>query len=574
MSLLVRSRNVLGQSICVLALLSISVFAAEQHKSESREPAQHASRPSGHGNEGHAPQGHAAPSHSAGPSHSSGQSHTSAASHESRPSSGGHNAGAGAGNTTRNSGNVSRPGNAGNRGNNAGGNRGNTPGNRAGTAGNANRGNAGRGGNFGGNRGGNNNAGNRGMSAHTAPGRNVSLRGGGSASVRPNGQIRSINRNGMQIHNNIHGGRTVVSEHNGVRVVNNFHGGYVQRSYLARGGHSYYSRTYFDHGSYRVGIYRGYYYHGYHYYGYYPGAWYHPGFYGWGWHPWGVGVSWGIGVGGWGWGGSPWWGYYGGWFNPYPVYASPAFWLTDYLLAADLQAAYAARADANAAAAGAYDQGSANYGDSGGGQANYSGSNQVTLSPEVKEAIAEEVKAQLQAQEQQAATQGGVEGSQGSAPTNMGDEVPPALDPARRTFVVDTPITVVSNGQECELTGGDVITRLTDTPDNNQQVNASVSASKKGECAAGAQVAVTVDELQEMHNHFEEQLNSGLKTLAEKQGTNGMPKAPDASTVASDLPTPTPDQNASKELSDQQAQADQAEAQAKQEVAQGGGGQE
>jgi transposase-like protein len=239
--------------------------------------------------------------------------------------------------------------------------------------------------------------------------------------------------------------------------------------------------------------------------------------------------------------------------------------LTDYLLAADLQSAYAARADANAEAAGAYDQGSASY--DNGGQA----SNQVTLSPEVKEAIAEEVKAQLEAQQQAAATQGGAAGDQGAAPAPTGDEVPPALDPARRTFVVDTPITVVSNGQECELTGGDVITRLTDTPDNNQQVNASVSASKKGECGAGQQVAVTVDQLEEMHNHFEEQLNNGLKTLAEKQGTGGLPKAPDTGTVASDIPTPTPDQEASKELSDQQKQADQTEAQAKQELASGGG---
>jgi len=75
-----------------------------------------------------------------------------------------------------------------------------------------------------------------------------------------------------------------------------------------------------------------------------------------------------------------------------------------------------------------------------------------------------------------------------------------------------------------------------------------------------------------MHNHFEEQLNNGLKTLAEKQGTNGMPKAPDASTVASDIPAPQPDDNAAKELSDQQAQADQAEAQAKQDAAAAGGG--
>jgi hypothetical protein len=376
----------------------------------------------------------------------------------------------------------------------------------------------------------------------------------------------------MRINNNIHGGRTVVTERNNVRIVNRGGGGYVQHPYMNRGGHAYYSRTFYSHGVYHTGIYRGYYFHGAHYYGYYPGVWFHPGFYGWAWHPWGAPLAWGIGVGGWGWGGSPWWGFYGGWWNPYPVYAGPAFWLTDYLIASELQASYASQyaTAADAAPAPAYppNQGGASYSDNGANA-------QVTLSPEVKEAIAEEVKAQLASQEQQAPTQGGA-ADQGAAPNNTDDnQVPPALDPARRTFVVDNSITVVSNGQDCELTGGDVITRLTDTPDGDGNVNASVSASKKGECAAGQQIAVSVDDLMEMHNHFEEQLNNGLKALADKQGTNGMPKAPDASTVSSDIPAPDPDKDASKELSDQQAQADQAEQQAKQDAAsQGGGGQE
>jgi hypothetical protein len=336
---------------------------------------------------------------------------------------------------------------------------------------------------------------------------------------------------------------------------------------MNRGGHAYYSRTYYSHGVYRVGIYRGYNWGGHAYYGWRPGFWYHPGFYGWAYRPWGPSIYFGVGLGGWGWAGSPWWGFYGGWWNPYPVYASPAFWLTDYVIAAELQDAYAARAEANADASGAYDQGAANYGDNSGGQQAASG--QVTLSPEVKQAIAEEVKAQLAEQQQQSDSQGGGQ----AAPASANGDLPPALDPARRTFIVDNPITVVSNGQECELTGGDVITRLTDTPDADNKVNASISASKKNECASGSTVAVSVDDLQEMHNHFEEQLNNGLKSLADKQGTGGLPKAPDATTVASDVPAPQPDQDAAKALADQQAQADQVEAQAKQEAASGGGGQ-
>ncbi len=418
-------------------------------------------------------------------------------------------------------------------------------------------------------------AGNRGATGSRIAGeRTVSLKGGGSASFRANGRISSINRNGMQIHNNISGGRTIVSERNGTRIVGTGRGnGYVQRAYITRGGRSYYSRTYYEHGVYRTAIYRSYYYHGYQYYGYHPGFWFHPGFYGWAYRPWGVGISWGIGFGGWGWAGAPWYGFYGGYFAPYPVYASPAFWLTDYLIAADLQAAYAARAEANAevnaeANAAANDASAAAYGEDNRGPAPNSGT--VTLSPEVKEAIAEEVKAQLAEQQQEAASAGSNAQASGPAPAGAagaGNEVPPALDPARRTFIVDNTVTAVSDGQECQLTGGDVITRLTDTPDADNKVTVSISASKKTDCAAGKSVSVSVNDLQEMHNHFEQQLGDGMKELAAKQGTADMPKAPDTGMTVSDIPPPAPDTNAAKDLTDQQAAADQTETQVKQEAA-------
>jgi hypothetical protein len=145
------------------------------------------------------------------------------------------------------------------------------------------------------------------------------------------------------------------------------------------------------------------------------------------------------------------------------------------------------------------------------------------------------------------------------------------LDPAQRTFVVDTDVTVVANGQECALTSGDVITRLTDTPDADDTVNASVSATKKGDCASGQSVAVKVDDLQEMYNHFQENITNGMGEMAKKQGTGGMPAAPDTGTQAGAVPPPPPDNNAAKELQDQQAAADQAEAQAKKDAASGGG---
>jgi hypothetical protein len=359
----------------------------------------------------------------------------------------------------------------------------------------------------------------------------------------------------MHIEHGMHGGRTVVSEHNGARIVTTGkHGGYVQRPYAVRNGHTYVSRTYVVNGRSYAHVYRSYYYGGRPYYGYYPAYYYHPGFYGWAYNPWPAPIAWG-----WGWGGAPWYGYYGGYFTPYSVYPTASFWLTDYLLSASLQAAYAAQAEANAAPAGGGDAAPAQ--DNGGDQsAPASNSNAVVLTPEVKQAIAEEVKAQLAA-EQAASGQTPAAGSAPAATTPATGEVPAALDPAHTTFVVASDLAVMADSQECGLTAGDVITRINNTPDADQKVNVIVTSSKKTDCASGKTVAVAVDDLQEMHNHFQEQVDEGLKTLASKQGTGGLPKAPDTSTVGGEVPAPPPDTTASNALQDQQNAADQTEAQ-------------
>jgi hypothetical protein len=474
---------------------------------------------------------------------------------------------------THSSTNGSRPGTAGTR---------TTPGTaRAGTAGRTGTGTAGRTGNAGGagrtgtpaaaNRTGGSRPGGNGSLARTgsrpAPGRQVSLKGGGTASIRPNGQIRSINRNGMHIEHGLNGSRRIESTHNGAHIVTTGRGsGYVQRAYVTRGGRSYVSRTtIINHRAY-TGVYRSYSFHGHAYYGYHPAFYYGHAYYGWAYNPWAAPVYYG-----WGWGGAPWYGFYGAYFAPYPVYPSAAFWLTDYLIAANLQAAYAAQAAASAAANGAAANGAAANGaaadqtqDSANNSAPADNSGSVTLSPEVKAAIAEEVKAQLAAEQAaaaQPASSGGQPAATQASAAPASDEVPPALDPARRTFVVASDLAVVGDGQECQLTSGDVITRITDTPDDDNKVTVSVSAGKKADCAAGKQVAVSVDDLQEMQNHFQEQLDSGMKDLASKQGTGGLPKAPDTTTVASDVPPPPPDTSAEKTLQDQQAAADQTEAQ-------------
>ncbi|HEY3974404.1 MAG TPA: hypothetical protein VGM18_15485 [Candidatus Sulfotelmatobacter sp.] len=419
------------------------------------------------------------------------------------------------------------------------------------------------------------------------PGRQVSLKGGGTASIRPNGQIRSINRNGMRIDHGLNGSRHIESTHNGARIVTTGRGrGYVQRPYVTRGGRTYVSRTVVvNHVAY-ARVYRSYSYHGYCcYYGYHPAYYYGPAYYGWAYHPWATPVYYG-----WGWGGAPWYGYYGGYFAPYPTYPSAAFWLTDYLLAANLQAAYQAQAASNAAAGNAPENAGSNDAapSQGSGDTQAASSGSVTLTPEVKAAIAEEVKAQLAAEQAEAKPADSGGGQQTTQPSSTQpsstqssstqssstqsssspatEEVPAALDPARRTFVVASDLAVTGDGQECQLSAGDVITRITDTPDDDRKVTVSVAASKKTDCAAGKQVAVAVDDLQEMHNHFQEQLDNGMKDLSSKQGTGGLPKAPDATPVASDVPPPPPDASAEKALQDQQASADQVEAQVAKEA--------
>jgi hypothetical protein len=79
-------------------------------------------------------------------------------------------------------------------------------------------------------------------------------------------------------------------------------------------------------------------------YFYAPAAFYPGAFYGWAINPWAVPIAYQ-----WDWLNDPWYAYYGPYFRPYPVYARPSLWLTDYVLSAVLQNAFAEREAAAAA---------------------------------------------------------------------------------------------------------------------------------------------------------------------------------------------------------------------------------
>ncbi len=399
----------------------------------------------------------------------------------------------------------------------------------------------------------------------------VVLKSGGSATYRSNGQVRVVKTNGMTINRGMYGNTRIVSTQNGRTVVSYGRGvGYSQRSYYSHGGHVYVQRTYYRGGHYYAYGYRTYHWGGRPYYGYAPPYYWHPAYYRWAYNPWPAPVYYR-----WGWGPAPWYGYYGPYFAPYPVYPTAAFWLTDYMIAANLQAAYAAQQVAQNGGGGLQPIGTESADGNGSpwtfsplvkvsldvalgaymldAQGAAATGNATQLTPEVKQAIADQLKSEIAAEQAAAGS--------GKKDTPSTDQIPAAVDPKIRIFVVSSDLDLTTSaGAECGLTPGDVIYRTTDKPDADNMVTATVRSSKKDECAIGATVGVDAGDLQEMHNQLRIQLDAGLKELAEKQGKDGIPTAPDTKTQAGEIPPPKPDESVSSDLQQQQKAAAQVEA--------------
>jgi hypothetical protein len=226
------------------------------------------------------------------------------------------------------------------------------------------------------------------------------------------------------------------------------------------------------------------------------------------------------------------------------VYAGPAFWLTDYMLAMELQDAYNQQVQANAAAA-ASAQVTAGYPATAGAA--------PALTPEVKQAIADEVHRQLDQERAE---------SQAAAPAAAA----PAFlaDNSTHVFVVANGLDVPFGAASCSLTGGDVLQMTAPPPANSATANLAVLASKGQDCARGSIVTVAVTDLQEMQNHMRETLDQGLADLQSRQGQGGLPAAPPAAVRPPvDAPyakaAPPPDPNIAAEVSQEADTAAQAE---------------
>ena len=338
-------------------------------------------------------------------------------------------------------------------------------------------------------------------------GSNEHINNNGSAfRTRSDGRVSDLHdaRRGMDVHNGLNGDRRVsVVRPDGSRLVaERGRPGLVQRPYSFH-GQDFGRRTYYFHGREHTNFYRGYGFHGISLNVYAPGFYYGPGFYGWAYNPWRTPILFG-----WGWGGSPWYGYYGGYFAPYSEYPSASYWLTDYLISQDLQESYAAQQAAGEV--------------NGAPQASADGAPQLT--PEIKQEIADEVRQELaleNSEAQQTAQQQDVNpGSSGIARL--------LSDGRQHVFVAGIALDLVdSNGQECAISEGDVLQLKTAPPADATAADLVVLASKGGrECAKYSSVSVQLTDLQEMQNQMRATIDQGLQDLQAKQGKDGLPPAP------------------------------------------------
>jgi len=327
--------------------------------------------------------------------------------------------------------------------------------------------------------------------------------------------------------------------------------GHVQSIYKFH-DQQYVQRTYVRNGAVVNRTYRPYYFGNRTFHGYVPNHHYHAAYYGWArarWlHPYPYH---------WGWEGRPWYGYYGGYFVPYETYAGPAFWLTDFILAATLETIYLGQSWPEA-------------GPTSGGSAPVPATDGPGLTHEVKQLIAADVTRVMAENEEEAAA------------TSPGGEVssePPLFSgKGPHVFLVSSGLDAKDN-KECALSEGAVLQLVTTPTLESEWVEVKVLANRGATCPKGSIISVKTEDLLELQNQMRATIDDGLDKLqsepeAEKpkqkvKTKNSKPKGPEtippvpAAAKGSEVPAYMQDQqpnpNAVKELSDAVLEANLAE---------------
>ena len=392
----------------------------------------------------------------------------------------------------------------------------------------------------------------------SAAGKPVAFKGnnGHEAKFSSNGRVKEVHAGNMTVTHGPGNMRrsAVENRETHTRMVAEGHGrGYIEHRY-EYGGHAYYARGYYYHGGYYRSYYHPYYYGGVQVYGYMPAYYYPTAYYGWAYNPWPAPAPYA-----WGWGAAPWYGYYGAYFRPYPVYAAPSYWLADYMIAATLQAAYTASAESARLRTpqgnggpqlvlAAYHPGSGGFGAAPEGAA-------PELTPEIKKMITDEIEANLAARKAQPA--GADSSSLGNLGTLLADGKP-------HVFVAGSALTATAAGQDCSITEGDVLSLPSAPAKDSENANLSVLASKSTDCAKGSTVAVPITDLQEMYNHLLSSVDKGLGEMKDNAGKGGIPAPPaDATAGSKEAPyaaaAPPAEKDGAEQLDKQAADASKTE---------------
>ena len=316
--------------------------------------------------------------------------------------------------------------------------------------------------------------------------------------------------------------------------------GVVSRTFVG-GGHVLYTRVYQQHVWHQYG--RAFAYESFVpavrypavYYSWALAAWPHPVAYAW---------SWPI---------QPWYPMYGALFTPYPVYVSPDLWMTDYIIARSMQAAYQAQTGPPAPqpappwppVQSPADPGAAPAPDSGaaapapdpsvppsaapGESAPMAPSGTVppapasvppTVTPEVKAQLNAQIKVQLREQQAAAATPA-------AATIQSG---PAALRPNHVFFEVVQPLDVPSGtaSNYCSLSANDYIKRIGGMSQDDWKIPVVVELSGPSDCPQGLHTRIGLNDLNAMENEQEARVMEAMQAASKSMGPNGPPSSPGA----------------------------------------------
>jgi hypothetical protein len=343
--------------------------------------------------------------------------------------------------------------------------------------------------------------------------------------------------------------------------------GYLSRTYV-QGGRVLYARVYRRNTFQRFGR-------AFSYERLVPSIAFSTAYYAWAERPWSTPVSYR-----WQWERQPWHAAFGGYFQPYPTYASLDEWLTDYEIAQNLSNAYeiwqaenAPQSNPVAKQAPPASGGNANAASSDADQRPYweepddgrrpyweepddgrrpyweeqpaekdtppvqpktakkhdpahdsrTGSQSRPSADDSPPQLSGEMKAELKAQIKRQLIE-----RQKPATTSDTEDLPDSLKPGHTLFRVNTPLDVPSrgSGQYCSLRANDYIERTGDV-DQNGMVPVKIKAGGPSDCAIGLRTNVSVNDLEAMESEQQQALSDALLAASKNMGgSRGLPQGP------------------------------------------------